>query len=414
MPGNRWLLCLSVGICGVAAACGESSDSRAKPFVRDSAGTRIVENRRAAWPAGAGWRLSEAPLLRIGAVSSSEPAYEFSYVIGGARLADGRIVALEGQTSEIRWFRADGTFQVGNGGRGGGPGEFTFASGMLRLPGDTIVVEDVPGVQHQLFSPSGEFVRKETIEMSRLMALGPWSECLNATLPDRSLLRCRPEPGEPAIVPNPGPGHLRTYSRFVRVPWAADTVIPLGLEGGIEQWGVDYGGRTQFAMHPFFSYTVVAAGGQDLEIAIAINPAYSIEIWDPNGHLIRIVRRLGARHVATAEERAESRTQMVRSVRDQALANRLVAEVEVPDSVPAVAGLEIDGGNHLWVLRNNRLESSPDLSADVFDGEGVFLGSVDLPARLQVLEIGEDYLLGVRRDENDVPFIELYRILKSG
>ena len=41
----------------------------------------------------------------------------------------------------------------------------------------------------------------------------------------------------------------------------------------------------------------------------------------------------------------------------------------------------------------------------VFSPDGHLLGQVEVPAGLQVHEIGDDYLLGVQRDEFDVPYV---------
>lgn len=48
----------------------------------------------------------------------------------------------------------------------------------------------------------------------------------------------------------------------------------------------------------------------------------------------------------------------------------------------------------------------------VFGADGAYLGTLDVPARFEVHEIGEDALLGVWRDDADVEHVRLYRILK--
>ena len=44
----------------------------------------------------------------------------------------------------------------------------------------------------------------------------------------------------------------------------------------------------------------------------------------------------------------------------------------------------------------------------MFDPEGVWLGPVTLPGRLQIVEIGPDYVLGTTRDELGVESVVMY------
>lgn len=401
------------GIAGiVVAACDFDSQRQDDVVTRDSAGIGIVENHGEGWDTAGGWQIVEPPVLEIGAVSSPDPAIEFSRIGGVTRLTDGRIVVLENQASEIRYFGPTGQHLLTRGGRGGGPGEFNFAASLLRLPGDTILVEDRPRIRHVFFDPSGQYVRTEVLDQERYAAAGPWSECLSRPLPDGSLLQCRPEVGAAPQQPDPGPGLLRRHSRFVRTTIAVDTIIPLGRYGGLEQFGISAGGRTRFARHPFHSHTAVAAGGTPLRIAIAENPAYSIEVWTPAGELEQIIRRAAARYAPTAEDDERAREVLATyAMGDDALSNRFIAEVPRPDSAPAVLRLLYDTESNLWALRGGSL-SRTVMPYDVFDRSGTFRGEVRLPHGFTPHEIGADYVLGVFRDESDVPFVRLYRLRK--
>lgn len=401
---------LVVGLHGCAPDAPPTGD--AAVLRRDSAGTEIVVNRSSAWGGEERWTLAPEPSVRIGALASSDPAYQFSRIHGVLRLSDGRIVVLDGEASEVRWFDAEGNHLYSAGREGAGPGEFNFARWAFRLDGDTVLVEDRPRIKHVFFGPDGTFVREEVLDYAGLGRLGAFEECGGFTLPDRSLVRCVAEEGQPPRVTSPPPGRLRWIGRLVRIPWDLSSVDTLGLYGGIEQWGVSYGGRTEFAMHPFHSWTRTAVRDDPVRVAVAINPEYSIEIWTPDGRLERIVRREGARRAPTSEEIALARERLAMYARgDDALADRLRSEIPTPDTVPAAGGLHFTETGELLVRRQSWSdEGAEPVRHDVFDATGRWLGEFRHPRGLRIEAIGRDYALMVRRDELDVPYVELYEL----
>jgi len=50
----------------------------------------------------------------------------------------------------------------------------------------------------------------------------------------------------------------------------------------------------------------------------------------------------------------------------------------------------------------------------VFDPAGRLLGEVEMPAGLEVFEIGEDYVLGLVRDDLDVERLMLHPLTAAG
>jgi len=201
-----------------------------------------------------------------------------------------------------------------------------------------------------------------------------------------------------------------------------DSIYELGILGGIEQWRMEVSGQAcrqripspvclRATLHPFYSVGHSATGGAVPRIAIALNPEYVIEIWTLDGRLERLVRRQGARRQPSDTERAEADAQVSNwAAGDEALLNRFLAEMEMPDSIPAVYDLKIGAEGDIWVLREGTLESQPEALYDIFDAKGRFLGEMRFPREFRVQEIGVDYILGVSRDENDVPFVEGYSL----
>ncbi|MEI2720019.1 MAG: hypothetical protein V9E87_07730 [Gemmatimonadales bacterium] len=212
---------------------------------------------------------------------------------------------------------------------------------------------------------------------------------------------------------SPGPGLLRQLNRVWLVTPARDTAYPLGIEAGLEQFGVKLeAGREAFVIHPFHSRSYLASGGNPLRLAIATNPDYRIELWSMTGKLERIIERPGARLAPTADEIARAHESMASQLKymDQATRDRVLAQVPTPDSLAAVAGLAMTPTGELLVQREGFLLSHPASVWDVFGTDGGFLGSIRIPGHMRLLAAGTDHLLVIRRTPDDAWLVEAYRL----
>jgi hypothetical protein len=409
------LLTLTAG-----GSCSRDTQQARPPFIlSDSAGVAIIDNHLAAWTETTAWRRSEDPVLRIGEVEADDPGVLFARIESVTRLSDGRIVVIEGQSSEVRWFDSAGRHLATRGGQGGGPGEFNSAAQVVRLSGDTIFVQDQPAIDHLYYGPDLTFIREESLDRARYADLGPWAPCVGPSMADGSFITCRHVEPDAQIF---RPGLSRGYFRLVRVTRPVDSIYDLGILGGIEQWRIEVSGQAcrqrvpspvclRATLHPFYSSGHYAIGGIPPRVAIVLNPEYSIEVWTLDGRLERVVRRHGARRKPSERERTEADAQVSRwAAGDEALLNRFLAEMEVPDSIPAAYDLKLGAEGDIWVLREGTLQSQPEALYDVFDASGRFLGEMRFPRGFRVREVGVDYVLGVRRDEFDVPFVEMYSL----
>ena len=124
--------------------------------VRDSAGVRIVQNRRPTWTDKDAWHVDTAPLVDIGERD------QLSQLGQTFRLNDGRIVVAHRGGSEILFYSPTGELTKRVGRRGSGPGEFREISSMVLGPhGDSIVVWDYSQNRLSVFDTAGMFVRSE-------------------------------------------------------------------------------------------------------------------------------------------------------------------------------------------------------------------------------------------------------------
>lgn len=122
-------------ILAALGACGGREPGHPLAVRRDSAGIQIVENRDPAWPSGQGWRIADTPFVQVGA-QEGDPQYQFSEVRGVLRLDDGRLVVGDGESRQLRFYSADGVFDLASGRQGGGPGEFGRLGWVGRYRGD--------------------------------------------------------------------------------------------------------------------------------------------------------------------------------------------------------------------------------------------------------------------------------------
>jgi hypothetical protein len=143
--------------------------------------------------------------------------------------------------------------------------------------------------------------------------------------------------------------------------------------------------------------------------------SYEIGRYDPAGRLLRLVR--GPREVrpvtpADVERYKEARrTGADESARQRQ--ERSLAAMPFPETMPAHGDIQADRAGNLWV---SDYMVTPDDPArwTVFDPEGRMLGAVVTPARFRVHDIGEDYVLGVWKDELDVEHVRVFPLEKPG
>ncbi len=394
----------------LATACGEGGSQPAASVVRDSAGIRIVENRDVGWERRTAWSLSAEPVLQIGALDA-EPQHQLHRVVGAVTLSDGRVVVANGGSQELRWYDAAGV-RVGSAGRHGeGPGEFSGLVALGLLPGDSIVAHDVRLRRLSVFDPAGLFVRSARLEIEGRAGMA--FAALAGTLSDGSLLmagRVIPTDGGvegPLLAPMP----LYRYGTDGRLQdslgtfhgWEATTIVRRTAE---------FVGMAM-ADRPFGHSTSVTPAGA--RIAIGTPFAFSFELFEPDGTLRAIVRLDRANDPVTADDIAAYKSTLLDNSRDaagQQALQRQADEWEYPETMPAYApGLKGDRSGNVWVPAFEIARGSATRWS-VFDPDGRYLGELTTPARFRVFEIGDDYVLGVWRDDLDVEYLRRYQLRK--
>jgi len=173
----------------VAVGCGGGADA-----TREAAADDLATSL-AAWLASAQpWTTDPSPALEVGAASGSA-AETFLGVRHAAVLADGGIAVLDGLSSELRIFEADGAVRAVVGGPGEGPGDFKNPT-RVRTWADTIEVMDPGNFRRSVYTAEGRLVRETPVSRAQATPLDSWDEWAVGLLPAEGPLL----PDERAVV----------------------------------------------------------------------------------------------------------------------------------------------------------------------------------------------------------------------
>lgn len=391
--------------------------------VRDSGGVQIVENRTPVLSAARAWRIDERPMLRIGGEDAPpDSVYEFMLIMGVSRMNDRRwAVAVQG-SHVVRFFDGSGRF-VGSGGRRGeGPGEFQQILGMSNTPGDTLVVIDLGEVEY--FDGQGRFIRQGANRRNMADLGYVWP---SGILPGGEFVGFN---WNQVRESDAGDGvHVIPFLHVARVPSRIDTiaVVPLRV--------YPRGGDIRFVNPVVFSPLGTVASSAT-RFWFGFPDRYEVREFDLSAKLVRLIRRSftpkpvreaeRSGYIAHARSAAErDKAHPLTPARREAM-NRALPNLPFARQFPAFHELKADRAGNLWVQQYDwhaaLMEPGPSrvqtMSApsnwDVFDRSGRWLCTVTLPARFTPLEIGDDYVAGIARDEYDVERVDIYRLRKPG
>ena len=412
-------LSLTLALSIVISVGCEKADTPQPTFtVRDSAGIEIVESSAPLLGPDA-WTISEEPVLQIGEVKG-EDAYLFAG-INSQRNGDfpfvfrwntGRIVVCNGMDSTVRIFDRRGEFIRMVGGKGEGPGEFLFieacwptASGMVVAADNYLSFLDLDGaVTRKVQIPS--------VDGGRVFPYGVFE--------DGSYVVIRPHdgPSDPGI-------HDAAAGVFV-INAAGE------LSGELFMMKQDrrmregrYSITQQFG--PIGSITGSANG-----IFYGWPEAYSISEFNQEGVTSRVISR-DWNPVPVREEDVAwwltfrdtlAKFQGNDSPGFREAYQKQTSIMVYPEYRAPFDELHVDRTGHLWVRNTHprydrayasfRVRFPYEWTWDVFDPEGRWLTTLTLPSSFRAHDIGEDYILGVWKDDMDVEYVRMYALDRGG
>ncbi|MEX2609593.1 MAG: hypothetical protein WEA24_06575, partial [Gemmatimonadota bacterium] len=390
-PPSSFFACCALAAC---AACAGSDNPADMVAVRDSAGIRIVESAAPRTDTAEGPRLAAEPVIRIG-VLEGEPAYQFEGIRQVLLRPDGGLVTGD-RSHEIRFFDAAGTHVRSVGGTGGGPGEYRVISALFPLRGDSLLVWDGNLERATLLGPEGE--------------LGGTVSAIESSFPRMAGIMADGTPlwwGGAGLTDWPmGPVEVEAELILAdRAGAVIDTIWRERYEGSV---GVMLGDSRTLTSLPYGRRVeAVAAGERIFAIGGARN---ELQVLDSTGSLVELHRWAGAPQPVTEELRQAYRDRMMRFFEgrdDEALRRRMYDDIAFPETLPTYDQIRVDRVNgRVWLRRYMLPEQEPPVWT-LLDADGTWLADVPTPPRFDLLDVADDRVAGVWRDELDVAYVHV-------
>jgi hypothetical protein len=384
-------------------ALGACSETAPAPIVeRDSAGVRIVESLDPQWGEVPAWDIGTEPMTVIG-VAEGREAHQLYRIAGATRLSDGTVVVANAGTHELRAFSESGEHRWSAGRQGEGPGEFQSLTWMHRIEGDSLLSFDQRLDRLTIYDGSGNLVRSFKVGGSNDVGAFPRLPLHGGRLfaSARTLFQASQLES----------GVRRDSAQGLMFSMTGELLDTVGVFPGTDTYLETDGRSITVVEYPFGRSTYYAASGSQLYVGD--NAAYEIRTYSPRGVLERVIRRRGVEKAITGtllKDRIEEILEGIESDGYRRRVEQIYDDLPTREGrLPAYSEIAADTDGYLWV-REYPEPGELGNAWDVFGPGGRWLGSVQMPADLDVLEIGIGYVLGVWESELGVEQIRLYPV----
>jgi len=397
MGGGRRVATLAGALWVIAACTGPEPLDPSLTTVRDSAGIQIVEHTRTDG-IRAPWRIRKRPVFRTGWYDD-EPTFE--YIRQGEIGSDGRILLTDANGTQLYLLDQDGELIQTLGGPGQGPGEFSVTvEGAVFGGGDTIHAQDRSALS--------------TFADGRVLhdRVAPWGWDLGPA--GVSLITARSD-GRLVLIPRTIDGGMYGENQWLRAPTVSmDPTVVEQIDTLFEADFIQL--RPRDDAHPIRFYGVAAARGDFLAHGRIDRP--EVRWYDADGSLSRIARWDPASAELTeadwdayaAARRGLSSPEITSERTERALRE---AREAWGGPRPAFKLLHLDSEANVW-FTDFAVPFTEAESGFVIAANGDWLGAIDFPTEMHILDVTDTHLLATETDEYDVIAVSLYEIAKPG
>ena len=376
------------------SAC-QSEDMKEDLAVGDREGVFIWSNQEV--------QFEDLPLVKIGDEPSlvigdrrGERGHDLYMVGPGILTEDGTLIIPDWTSKSLRYFDSSGKLIREVGGKGEGPGEFEDIGRISRSGGDTISIWDNFLGRHSYFDGEGNFVTSVNYhdEATYYESAGLFSDgsfVLKALRYERQ-----------------GPNLASQYTVFIRVSEAGVLLDSFpAVDGPPHKIGASDG----MLAPPHFSPSVLQAVVNDL-LWVGYGAVPTLRAFSRDAQLVAVLH-WEDEPVRVRDEDFEAYRELRISSANPAYragAIEIVDFQDVSEFFPVYDRIVADAGGRLWVRRYRKPLDEPGSRWWIFDGSGNAIARAELPDRVRIMEIGEDYILLIIKNETDIERVEVRSI----
>ncbi|MCC6244822.1 MAG: hypothetical protein IT353_18390 [Gemmatimonadaceae bacterium] len=346
------------------------------------------------------------PLLVVGAEGKG-PAYELDRVYGAVRLPDGGLAIGNSATGELRLYDKNGRFLKAASRGGQGPGEFEVGSAIYpKILRSMIIAGDQTHARVNRYDFAGKVLPQIVLSSSPPAV----QSFVVATVGSNIVAQVT---ASPALQGAPGQ-RISTHYRYGVYDSTGKQRVALFELPTQERIVHEWEGTLRFPFLPFSPAPIVAASADKVYLIRAGEP--TIEIWSLSakriGTLTWDAKRPRVRDIWSRWRQAglDAMTRQNDRLRYQ---NFLTDRLPLPEYVPVAEAMHVDPAGRIWVVRTP-MPWDRNPMCDVIDASGRFLGSVALPPKFTLFQVGADFILGRARDADDVEQVQLLRLIRVG
>lgn len=344
--------------------------------------------------------------LAIGTIEGADE-YVFGDVTEISSDGSGGVYVFDRQVPALRHYDRKGRFVRTLGAEGEGPGEYSGAIlGLAVRRQGGLLALDGGNSRLTLYDPDGAPTAHWPLRLTNGLFMG--HQLLTDSADQMYVKVLVEELREPRAWPWPiGLLHLDERGQVV------DTIIPPVLFGEQRSTGGAMSTGKVWAFDP----PVMVVG---------LNDEYVFEIRRPGGKVIKVIRQ----HEPVALSNDEWRAYEARREWEMNQEGRRRDLPHTPRTKPAYRAFQFGVDGRIWVLKYmparyreversfNPAQAPPipfteQVTFDVFDSLGTYLGEIVVPERTELYWIGHEHVYGVRRGALDEQYVVRLQLMTS-